>query len=96
MLEAEMQLHSLVISEPVGIVSGFASGLLSYHVALICGATAHESLIFGCLVHFLVNSVIAGHLNLLLLDVLALVIRIPATAGSALWMSHFINSGRLF
>jgi hypothetical protein len=91
-----MQFHSLIVSEPVGILSGFASGLATYYLAVICGATPHESLVLGCLIHFLVNTVAAGHINLILLDLLALAIRMPAAAGSALWMSHFVNSGHLF
>lgn len=91
-----MQLHSLIVSEPVGIISGFASGLVTYHLALICGTTPHVGLILGCFVHFLANSIAAGHINLLLLDLLALVIRVPAAAGSMLWMSHFVNTSRLF
>jgi hypothetical protein len=90
-----MQLHSLIVSEPAGILSGFAAGLLTFHLAGLCGATPHAGLVLGCIVHFVVNTVIAGHINVLLLDLLALAIRLPAAAGSALWMSHLINTGHL-
>ncbi|HUI56108.1 MAG TPA: hypothetical protein VLY04_14130 [Bryobacteraceae bacterium] len=90
-----MQLHSLVVSEPAGILTGFGAGMVTYYAANICGVQPHTSLILGCVIHFLTNTVVAGHINLCLLDLLALVIRVPAAAGSALWMSHLINSGRL-
>jgi hypothetical protein len=93
-----MQLHSLIVSEPAGVVSGFGAGLLTYQAALLGGVDPHTSLIVGCLVHFAVNTVVAGHINLILLDFLSLVvIRLPAAAASAsaAWMDHFVNSGRL-
>jgi hypothetical protein len=91
-----MQLHSLIVSEPVGILSGFGAGLLTFHIAGLCGVAPHTALVLGCITHFLTNTLVAGHVNLFLLDFLALVvIRVPAAAGSALWMSHFVNSGHL-
>jgi hypothetical protein len=93
----DMQLHSLIVSEPAGVLSGFGAGLLTYQIALLCGVEPHTSLIMGCLVHFAVNTVVAGHLNLFLLDFLSLVvIRLPAAVGSALWMNHFVNTGNFF
>jgi hypothetical protein len=92
-----MQLHSLIVSEPAGIVTGFGVGLLTYQVAGLCGVAPHTSLVAGCVAHFLTNTVVAGHVNMFLLDFLALVVvRVPAAAGSALWMSHYVNSGHLF
>ena len=91
-----MQLHSLIVSEPAGILSGFAAGTLAYYAAEVCGAGPHISLMVGCGVHFVTNTVVAGHINLFLLDLLALVVRIPAAAGSTLWMAHLVQSGHLF
>ena len=90
-----MQLHSLIVSEPAGIVSGFAAGLATYYAAGFLGMDQHFSMILGCIAHFATNTVVAGHVNLFLLDFLALAIRLPAAGGSALWMSHFISSGHL-
>lgn len=92
-----MQLHSLVVSEPAGLISGFAVGLLTYQMANLCGVAPHSSLVLGCMAHFLTNTVIAGHINLYLLDVLSLaVVRLPAAAGSALWMGHLVRTGHWF
>jgi hypothetical protein len=90
-----MQLHSLIVSEPAGILTGFCAGLVTFHVANFCGVATHTSLVSGCVVHFLTNTWVAGHINLFLLDFLALIIRLPAAAGSAMWMSHLLNSGHL-
>ena len=90
-----MQLHSLIVSEPAGVLTGFGAGLVTYYAANICGVDSQTSLTAGCVVHFLTNTWIAGHINLVLLDFLALVIRVPAAAGSAMWMSHFVHSGHL-
>ena len=90
-----MQLHSLIVSEPVGILSGFGAGLITFHIANLCGVTPHMSLVLGCVTHFLTNSVVAGHINLFLLDFLALALRLPFAAGSAFWMTHYIHSGNL-
>lgn len=91
-----MQLHSLIVSEPAGVISGFSAGLVAYYAAHLLGAPVHASLVLGCVVHFITNTIVAGHINILLLDILALVVRVPAAAGSALWMSHLIHTGRLF
>ena len=91
-----MQLHSLVVSEPVGMLSGFGVGLITYHAASLCGVQQHTSLVLGCVTHFATNTVVAGHVNLYLLDFLALAIRLPAAAGSAAWMGHYLTSGRFF
>ncbi|MGC4054463.1 MAG: hypothetical protein QM757_35745 [Paludibaculum sp.] len=91
-----MQLHSLIVSEPAGTLSGFGVGLITYYAAGVCGATPHTSLVIGCVSHFVTNTVVAGHVNLCLLDFLALVlIRVPAAAGSTMWMNHFVNTGHL-
>jgi hypothetical protein len=91
-----MQLHSLVVSEPAGILTGFGAGLLTFHLANLCGMAPHSGLVWGCMVHFLANTLIAGHINLCLLDFLALaLVRLPAAAGSSFWMSHYVNSGHL-
>ena len=90
-----MQLHSLIVSEPAGILSGFSVGLLTFHIVGLCGASPHASLVLGCLAHFLTNVLVAGHINLFLLDLLALAIRLPVATGSALWMSHYVSSGHL-
>jgi hypothetical protein len=90
-----MQLHSLIVSEPAGILTGFFAGIVTFHVASLCGAPPHTSLVAGCFAHFCVNTFVAGHINLFLLDFLALVVRIPAAAGSTMWMSHLISSGHL-
>jgi hypothetical protein len=91
-----MQLHSLIISEPAGVVSGFAVGLLTYYSAHMLGIGAHASLILGCIAHFITNTVVGGHINLMLLDILALVVRLPFALGSSLWMHHLITAGSLF
>jgi hypothetical protein len=92
-----MQLHSLIVSEPAGIVSGFGVGLVTYQIAALCGVAPHASLVLGCIAHFVTNTVVAGHVNLFLLDFLALaVVRVPAAAGSAWWMSHLVHTGHLF
>lgn len=91
-----MQLHSLIVSEPAGILSGFGAGMVTYYVANAIGVPAHTSLVLGCAAHFLTNTVVAGHINLVLLDFLALVVRVPAAAGSTLWMTHLVHSGHLF
>jgi hypothetical protein len=91
-----MQLHSLIVSEPAGVLTGFGAGLLTFHLASLFGVAPHTSLVFGCMVHFVTNTIVAGHINVFLLDFLAVVlVRVPAAAGSALWMSHFVNSGHL-
>jgi hypothetical protein len=90
-----MQFHSLLVSEPAGILTGFGTGLITFYVANFCGVAPHTSLVYGCIVHFLTNTWVAGHINLCLLDFLALIIRLPAAAGSAMWMSHLVNSGHL-
>jgi hypothetical protein len=90
-----MQLHSLVVSEPASILTGFATGLLTFYLANLCGIAPHNSLILGCFVHFVTNTWVGGHINLYLLDFFALVIRMPAAVGSAMWMGHLINTGHL-
>ncbi len=90
-----MQLHSMVVSEPVGLLSGFGVGMITFHVLAFAGVNPHTSLMIGCLAHFVTNSVVAGKINLMLLDFLALVARLPLAAGSALWMNHFVSSGHL-
>jgi hypothetical protein len=91
-----MQFHSLVVSEPAGILTGFGAGMVTYYLANLLGTAPHTSLVLGCAVHFLTNSLVAGHINLFLLDFLALAVRIPAAAGSTLWMTHLVHSGHLF
>ena len=91
-----MQLHSLIVSEPAGVLSGFGVGMITYFAAHLCGVGGHASLVLGCVAHFITNTVVAGHINLCLLDFLALALRLPLAAGSAFWMDHVISSSSLF
>lgn len=91
-----MQLHSLIVSEPAGVVTGFGVGLTVFYAARLCGFDGHTCLVLGCISHFMTNTIIAGNINVCLLDFLALVLRLPAAAASTLWMNHFVTSGRLF
>lgn len=91
-----MQLHSLIVSEPAGVLSGFGVGVVTYYAAHLCGLDPHLSLMAGCVAHFVTNTVVAGHINLFLLDFLALALRLPLAAGSAFWMDHVIATSAIF
>ncbi len=87
-----MQLHSLIVSEPIGVATGFGAGLVAFYLAKLCGYDLHTSILVGTGVHFLANAWIAGHINLALLDFFGLALRLPASAAAAYWMNHYLGT----
>ena len=73
--------HSLLVSEPAGVVSGVFFGAVAFFIARACGLDHTWATVLACISHFVANTLIAGHINLALVDVLSLVLlRLPFSA----------------
>ena len=78
-----LQFHSTPISEPVAIGLGVVTGLVSYACAAVFTADHEIRLWAGYAAAVLVNLLIGAKINLVMLDILALIVVRPFSAYAA-------------
>ena len=78
-----MQFHSTPVSEPSAIGFGVIAGLLAYACAGAVTLDHEVRLWAGYVTAVLVNLIIGGKINLVMLDILALILVRPLSAFAA-------------